>query len=186
MQHTSHFPTLDDATRPQDGFWLRIIGIVSVLVCLAVGFLLLGPRPEGTAGQLDVSALPAVNATLNSITTVLLLAGFVAIRRGNITTHRRLMLSAFASSTLFLITYVLYHWFQSGPRPYMGAWKGLYVTLLLSHIVLAAIIIPLALVTLYRGFHMQRRTHRRIARITLPLWLYVSVTGVIIYGMLYL
>ena len=95
------------------------------------------------------------------------------------------MLAAFGTSALFLVSYVIYHWFKSGPKPYTGEWAMVYYPMLLSHIVLAAAIVPLALVTLYLGWTMQVPRHRRIARITLPLWLYVSVTGVVIYWMLY-
>jgi uncharacterized membrane protein YozB (DUF420 family) len=169
----------------RDGFWLRIIYIASALICAAVGFLILGPRPAGGRG-LDVSALPLVNASLNALTTVLLVVGFALIRARRIAAHKRVMLAAFASSAAFLVSYVIYHWFKSGPKAYAGAFRGLYLAILASHVLLAALILPLALITLYRGWSDQRRQHRRIARITLPLWLYVSVTGVVIYGMLYL
>ena len=88
-------------------------------------------------------------------------------------------------SAAFLVTYVVYHWFKAGPAEYVGDYRGLYLFILLSHIVLAAAILPMALITLYRGWNDQRGKHRAIARITLPLWLYVSVTGVVIYAMLY-
>ncbi|HSR49437.1 MAG TPA: DUF420 domain-containing protein [Acidobacteriota bacterium] len=169
----------------QERFWIRIIYIVSAVIAAAVAFLILGPRPQGTRGALDVSFLPTVNATLNSITALLLVTGYLLIRRRNIQAHRTVMLSAFASSSMFLVTYVVYHWFKSGPAHYDGDWRGLYLVILLTHIVLAALILPLALLTLYRGWTMQVDKHRRIAKITLPLWLYVSVTGVLIYWMLY-
>lgn len=173
------------ATREaQDGFWLRIIYIVSALVCAAVAFLILGPRPAG-GGSLDVSALPAVNASLNGLTTVLLVVAFVLVKQRKIAAHRNVMLGAFGSSAAFLVTYVIYHWFKSGPKPYVGAHRGLYLAILGSHVVLAAVILPLALVTLYRGWADQRPKHRKLAKVTLPLWLYVSVTGVAIYAMLY-
>jgi uncharacterized membrane protein YozB (DUF420 family) len=174
------------APAPGESFWLRIILIASALACAALGFLFFGPRPQGTGGSLDVSALPLVNATLNALTTVLLLTGWVLVRRRHLTAHRRVMLASFASSAAFLTSYVIYHWFKSGPRPYVGEHRGLYLAILLTHVVLAAAILPLSLITLQRGFSDQRLRHRRIARITLPLWLYVSVTGVTIYAMLYL
>jgi putative membrane protein len=169
----------------RDGFWLRIIYIVSALVCAAVAFLILGPRPSG-GGGLDVSALPLVNASLNGVTTVLLVVAFVLIKQRRIAAHRNVMLGAFATSAAFLVTYVIYHWFKSGPKAYTGAFRGLYLGILASHILLAALILPLALVTLYRGWVDQRAKHRKLAKVTLPLWLYVSVTGVAIYAMLYL
>ncbi len=176
---------MSEAAIARDGFWLRIIYIVSALVCAAVAFLILGPRPA-SGGRLDVSALPLVNASLNALTTVLLATGWVLVKRRKIAEHRNVMLAAFASSSAFLVSYVIYHWFKSGPKHYAGAFRGLYFALLASHVLLAAIILPLALVTLYRGWSNQRPKHRAIAKITLPLWLYVSLTGVLIYAMLYL
>ena len=99
--------------------------------------------------------------------------------------HKNVMLTCFGTSTLFLVSYVVYHWFKSGPKLYEGDFKTTYYIILFSHIVLAAIIIPLALFTLYRGWNNQLEKHRKIAKITLPIWLYVSVTGVVIYLMLY-
>ena len=171
--------------RFSDSFWMRIIYIVSVVVCAAVAFLILGPRPAGLAGKVDVSMLPLVNASLNAITTALLLIGFVFIRLRRIEAHKNTMLTAFGTSSLFLVTYVIYHWFKAGPKVYAGDFSGIYYFVLISHIILAAIIIPLALITLYRGWQDQIGKHRKIASICFPIWLYVSVTGVVIYGMLY-
>jgi putative membrane protein len=170
----------------KDKFWIRICLILGVVVSAAVAFLILGPRPEGTQGTLDVTNLPKVNASLNAATAVLLLVGLWFIKKGRITAHKNTMLTAFGTSTAFLVSYVIYHWFKDGPREYVGDLKGLYLFILLTHIVLAAVIVPLALITLYRGWTMSVEKHRKIARVTLPLWLYVSVTGVVIYGMLYL
>jgi uncharacterized membrane protein YozB (DUF420 family) len=176
----------DSSPRPeQDVFWVRICVIVGVVLCAAVAFLILGPRPEGMAGQLDVSALPKVNASLNGLNTLLLIVGFGLILARKIEWHKRVMLSCFAVSTAFLTTYVVYHWFKAGPKAYLGDHRTLYLSILLSHIVLAAAIIPMALVTLYKGWSGQLDSHRWIARITLPIWLYVSITGVLIYWMLY-
>ena len=169
----------------KENFWLKIIYILSAVLSLAVGFLILGPRPEGIEGAIDVSSLPFVNAFLNLVTTILLLVGYVLIKQKKREQHRSVMLSAFFTSALFLVSYVVYHWFKSGPKPYVGDFETTYYIILFSHIVLAAIIIPLALFTLYRGWNNQLERHRNIAKITLPIWLYVSVTGVIIYLMLY-
>lgn len=168
-----------------DRFWLTVIGIVSVVVVAAVAFLILGPRPAGVAGRIDVSGLPAVNATFNGLAGVCLCVAYVLIRRKRIEAHRRMMLAAFACSAAFLVSYVLYHTFSPGPARYGGPYRGLYLAILASHIVLAAVIVPLALITLRRGWAMDVKRHRRIAKVTLPLWLYVSATGVVIYGMLY-
>tara|TARA_B100001765_G_scaffold189421_1_gene135710 strand:+ start:114 stop:641 length:528 start_codon:yes stop_codon:yes gene_type:complete len=168
-----------------DNFWLRIIYIISVLVSAAVAFLILGPRPDGIEGALDVTILPKVNAILNGLTGIFLLVGYVLIINKKRQAHKNVMLISFASSTAFLISYIIYHWFKSGPKEYVGDLHIFYYFILISHIVLAAIIIPLALLTLYRGWNDQIGKHRKIAKITLPLWLYVSVTGVMIYYMLY-
>ncbi|MFL3015488.1 MAG: DUF420 domain-containing protein [Candidatus Neomarinimicrobiota bacterium] len=168
-----------------DTFWTRVIYVVSVVISLVVAFLILGPRPEGMEGSLDVSMLPFVNALLNGITTLLLITGYFLIRTRKINAHKTVMLTSFGTSSLFLVSYVIYHWFKSGPKSYIGDYQTIYYFILISHIILAAIIIPLALFTLYRGWVSQIEKHRRIAKITLPIWLYVSVTGVIIYQMLY-
>lgn len=172
--------------QPTESFWKKIIYIVSIAVSSIVVFLILGPRPEGTEVALDVSVLPLVNAILNSITTGLLLTGFIYKQKGRILQHKQIMLGAFGTSTLFLLSYVVYHWFKTGPKEYLGDWVGVYYTILISHILLAIVILPLALFTLYRGWNMQVLRHKLLAKITLPLWLYVSITGIIIYGMLYL
>jgi len=156
-----------------------------VIISGAVSFLILGPRPEGIEGSLDVSGLPLLNAVLNGITTVLLLIGFILIRQHKRQHHKNIMLSAFGTSAAFLMSYVVYHWFKIGPKLYTGDWITLYYFILISHIFLAAIIVPLALITLYRGWNDQIGKHRKIAKITLPVWLYASVTGVMIYVMLY-
>jgi putative membrane protein len=168
-----------------DNFWLRIIYIISVLVSAAVAFLILGPRPDGIEGALDVTILPKVNAIFNGLTGIFLLVGYVLIINKKRQAHKKVMLLSFASSTAFLISYIIYHWFKSGPKEYVGDLHIFYYFILISHIVLAAIIIPLALLTLYRGWNDHIGKHRKIAKITLPLWLYVSVTGVMIYYMLY-
>ena len=164
---------------------MRIIYIVSGFITLAIAFLVLGSRPEGMEEMLDVSALPHVNALLNTTSTLLLLLALWFIKRKEIEKHKITMLCAFGSSSLFLISYVIYHWFKAGPKPYLGDYVSIYYFILISHIILAVFIIPMALITLYWGWNMQVQKHRRIARITYPIWLYVSVTGVVIYLMLY-
>ena len=166
-------------------FWLRIIYIISLVITLAIVFLILGPRPEGMEGMLDVSALPLINALLNTTSALLLLLALRFIKQKEIQKHKITMLCAFGSSSLFLISYVIYHWFKAGPKPYLGDYVSIYYFILISHIILAVFIIPLALITLYWGWNMKVEKHRRIARITYPIWLYVSVTGVAIYLMLY-
>ena len=135
---------------------------------------------------MSVSDLPALNAGLNATAGVLLFAGWLMIRGGRVTAHRRCMLAAFTASALFLVSYVVYH-AQAGSRPFTGQGpvRAVYFAILISHVVLAAAIVPLALVTLTRGLRGDFVRHRRIARWTFPIWMYVSVTGVVIYWMLY-
>jgi uncharacterized membrane protein YozB (DUF420 family) len=130
--------------------------------------------------------LPAVNATLNATSALLLVTGYLFIRRRNITAHKICMGSAFTTSTLFLISYLTYHYHAGSVRFTGQGWvRPLYFTILISHTALAVLVVPLAATTLYRAWTEQFKKHVRIARWTLPIWLYVSVTGVIVYWMLY-
>ena len=171
--------------RMADRVALSVIGLVSSLVVVAVGFLLLGRQPQIGAMH-DVSVLPVVNAFLNGTSAALLTAGYVFIRQRKVTAHKTCMLTAFGVSSLFLVSYVIYH-YDAGSKPFAGhGWiRGVYYPLLISHLVLAALIVPFALTTIYRAWRGQFARHRRIARWTLPVWLYVSITGVIVYWMLY-
>jgi len=127
-----------------------------------------------------------LNAVLNGTSGVLLLAGWLMIRRGRVDAHMRCMLAAFVASSLFLVSYVVYH-AQAGSRPFAGHGpvRAIYFAILITHVLLAAAIVPLALVTLRRALRGDYVRHRRIARWTYPVWMYVSVTGVVIYLMLY-
>jgi uncharacterized membrane protein YozB (DUF420 family) len=135
---------------------------------------------------IDYTVLPAVNATLNAISTVFLTVGWLFIRQRQVDRHRLCMLGAFTTSALFLTSYVVYH-AKVGSVPFtgQGVIRVVYFTILITHVVLAAAILPLALITLSRALARRFDRHRKIARWTLPLWLYVSVTGVVIYMMLY-
>ena len=135
---------------------------------------------------IPVSQLPAVNAALNSLSAILLVGGYLFIRSRNIKAHKACMLSAFGSSILFLVSYLVYH-YQVGSVPFkgQGGIRLVYFTILLTHTILATTVVPLALVTLFRAFKERFDAHRRIARWTFPIWLYVSLTGVIVYWMLY-
>jgi len=131
-------------------------------------------------------AWPAFNALLNATSAVLVATGFFYIRRRQIETHRKFMVAAFATSTIFLISYLAYHYTVGTTRFTGTGWmRTVYLSILLSHTVLAAVIVPMVLTTLYRGLRGQYDKHKWIARWTLPLWIYVSVTGVVIYVMLY-
>jgi len=136
---------------------------------------------------IDVSRLPALNAALNSLSALLLAAGYLFIRRRNVAAHKTCMLAALGVSTLFLISYVTYH-AQAGSVRFTGTgWvRPVYIAILISHVILAIAILPLALVTVYRAWRERFEAHRRIARWTFPIWMYVSVTGVAVYVMLYL
>lgn len=136
--------------------------------------------------MIALADLPAVNAALNGATALLLSSGWVMIRRRRIAAHRLCMLSAFVVSTLFLASYLYYH-AHAGLRHFQGSgWiRSAYFAILISHTVLAAAIVPLAVVTIALGLSARFPKHRRIARWTLPLWLYVSLTGVVVYVLLY-
>ena len=163
-----------------------VIGVLSVVVFAAVMITLYAipgrsPAPPGTP-----STLATLNAVLNGSAGCFLLAGYAFIRKKKIKAHRACMLTAFVLSSLFLVTYLLHH-AQVGSVPFQhdGWIRGVYLAVLVPHVVLAAAIVPLALFTIYRGWTGRIEKHRRIARWTLPLWLYVSVSGVTVYLMLY-
>lgn len=136
---------------------------------------------------MTLSDLPALNAALNGVAAAFLIAGYVQIRRGARQAHKRCMLSAMVASALFLASYLTYHFTAVAMKPFPGAGipRVVYYAILGTHVPLAAAILPLALVTTVRGLKSEFVRHRAIARWTLPLWLYVSVTGVLIYLMLY-
>jgi uncharacterized membrane protein YozB (DUF420 family) len=133
-----------------------------------------------------VSYLPHVNACLNGTSAVLLISGYSFIRCGNVAAHRTCQVSALVVSILFLASYLTYHYYHGSTRfQGTGLVRPIYFTILISHTILAAVIVPLVALTFYRALRQDFTRHRRIARITLPLWLYVSITGVIVYLMLY-
>ena len=136
--------------------------------------------------QFDYRVLADVDATLNAITLALIVAGLIAVKTGRVELHKKLMLSAVLTSAAFLCCYVVYH-LNAEPVRFQGeGWmRPVYFTLLISHVVLAAVQVPLILTTVVLGLRDRRERHRRWARITAPIWLYVSVTGVIVYLMLY-
>ena len=135
---------------------------------------------------MTIGDLPALNATLNGLSAIFILTGYVLIRRGQRELPKRCMLTALVTSSLFLVSYVVYH-ANAGSRPFPGTGiaRPIYFAILITHVILAAAILPLALTTTARGLRAQYTRHVAIARWTLPIWLYVSVTGVVIYLMLY-
>jgi putative membrane protein len=135
---------------------------------------------------ISLSQLPGVNAVLNGCSALLLMAGYVAIRRGDVSRHRRCMLAAFSTSALFLVSYLTYHAAVGTTRfPHAGPVRVLYFTILTSHTVLAAVALPLAVATLVLALRGRLARHRAVARWTVPIWLYVSVTGVAVYWLLH-
>jgi putative membrane protein len=157
--------------------------ILSSSALAFLAYLLLVRRSEGAA--VDLRFLPAVNASLNALAASLLVAGWVAIRNKARRLHQYFMVGAFAASALFLICYVTYH-FVHGDTKYQGTGplRTVYFVILISHVLLSLGIVPMALSTLYFAWKRRFSSHRRIARIALPIWLYVSVTGVVIFFML--
>ena len=133
-----------------------------------------------------ISDLPHLNACLNSTSAVLLFTGYTFIRKRNVVAHRACQIAALAISILFLASYLTYH-FNHGATRFQGTGlaRPIYFTILTSHTILAMVIVPLVVLTFYRAFRGDFVRHRKIAKITLPLWLYVSITGVIVYLMLY-
>ena len=141
---------------------------------------------------MSIHDLPVVNATLNGLSAIFLTLGFIFIKRGNKIAHRNCMISAFCTSVIFLACYLTYHtWIavvlHQGPTRFLEPkwFRPIYLTILISHTILAAVIVPLILMTLHRARKQNFEAHKRIARWTWPLWMYVSVTGVVIYLLLY-
>ncbi len=161
-----------------------VIWSLTLIAFVAIAAVMVGRPPSVSRGA--PSLLAQVNACLNGAATVFLLLGFWFIRKKNILAHRACMLSAFLISCTFLVTYLLHH-AEVGSVRYQGVgWvRYVYFGLLIPHVLLAAPVVPLALFTLYRGWTQRIEAHRAIARITLPIWLFVSASGVVIFFMLY-
>lgn len=165
-----------------EAFYKRLIIIISLLIPVIVTALVFVKIP---AEGVNLRFFPPFHATLNSITTLLLLSGFFFIKQKNITAHKTCMISAICFSVAFLLSYVFYH-SVSDPSPYGGTgfMRYAYFFILITHIVLAAAVLPFILFTVYRALTRQYPRHKKIARWTLPLWLYVTVTGVAVYLMM--
>ena len=172
------------AVIPNEQHTRWVIAGLSLVVFVGVSFVLfgLGDRPSAEGR----SILPEINASLNGMSGLLLIVGYVLIRQRKITAHKSCMLTAFVLSSLFLISYLIYH-YQVGAVPFEGqGWvRVLYFSLLIPHVILEALVVPLALITINRGWKSRFDKHVRIARWTLPIWLFVSVSGVVVYLMLY-
>lgn len=172
----------DSSTGPDRAFFV-FTAVVSSVALAFIAWLLLVRR--GGAGGVDLRFLPAVNAGLNATAAAMLLSGWIAVRRKHLRAHRFFMISAFASSSLFLVSYLTYH-FVHGDTRYAGhgPMKALYLLVLASHVLLSMPVVPMALVAFYFAFRQQLDRHRRVTRWLAPIWLYVSVTGVLVFAML--
>ena len=159
----------------------------ALITTFALSFLvwLIFLRQDGISPNLAATKLPAVNAALNATSASILLLGYWAIRTKREFLHKNLMIAAFMVSTAFLISYVYYH-SQQGDTKFLGEGliRAVYFFILISHILLSMAVFPMILSTIYFGLTDKRKTHRRIARITFPIWLYVSITGVMVFFML--
>jgi putative membrane protein len=165
----------------------RALAFIVVFSGAVVAFLvwLIYFKPAHGYSSRLIGALPAVNATFNGISALLLVSGFVAIRRRHINLHLRLMFAALVSSALFFISYVVYHHFHGDTRfTGTGPVRPIYFFILISHIALSAVAVPLILTSFYLSLAGQLTLHRKVSRVTFPIWLYVSVTGVLIFVML--
>jgi putative membrane protein len=167
-----------------DTAYLVIIGILSVVIPVLVAILFYIPQAGGL-GSLDVSFLPHLNAALNSGTAICLIAGFWFIKNKMQRYHITAMITAFTLSSLFLISYVIYHYQGTHTKfPGTGVIKNIYFFILITHIVLAAIVVPFVLLAIYFGISKQYSRHKKIVRYTFPIWLYVAITGVLVYLMI--
>jgi putative membrane protein len=173
-----------EISEKQNNTYLIIIGILSVAIPVLVAVLLFIPQ-TGKLGDLNVSFLPHLNAVLNSATAIALICGYIFIKKGNTRYHTTSMITAFALSSLFLICYVIYH-YQAPSTKFMGEGliRGVYFFILITHIILAAIVVPFVLLSIYFAITKQFTKHKKIVKWTFPIWLYVAITGVIVYLMI--
>lgn len=165
----------------------KAIGVILLISTLAFGFLvwLIYFKGGSDYSSALITSLPALNALLNSTSAVLLLFGYQAIRQRNFKRHMKFNLTAFVTSAFFLISYVIYHHFHgSTPFTGQGVIRPIYFFVLISHIILSALVMPLILTSFYLAFSGKLKLHRRVSKVTLPVWLYVSVTGVAVYLLL--
>jgi putative membrane protein len=164
-------------------FWI-VNGVVSVLALSVVAYLLLIRHGSGGAPS-ELSFMPAVNAAFNATSAVLLVLGVRAIKQKRVALHQGLMLSAFASSTFFLVGYLAYHYVHGDSKyPGHGGIRAVYLLMLASHVLLSIPVVPMCLAAFYFAFKRRFTTHKKITKVLFPIWLYVSVTGVLVYFML--
>lgn len=181
-----------------DKKYMPIIGVLSVAIPLAVAFLLFMPQ-TGSLGDLDVSFLPSLNAILNTTAAILLISGLVAIKNNRPDIHKTLMMSAFVLSSLFLVSYVIYHTqaestkfgdvnhngiVEEAELAAVGMMRIIYLVVLLSHIAFSTVVVPLVLMAIYFAISGQLPRHKKIVKWAYPIWLYVAITGPIVYLMI--
>lgn len=173
-----------NTSNTQESKYRNVIIALSVTIPLVVALLIFFPQ-SGKLGDYDVSFLPHLNGILNTATSICLIAGFIFIKSRNEAWHRTMMLSALFLSAIFLVSYVIYH-YQAEPTKFGGEGliKGIYYFVLLTHIVLAAIVVPFVLFAVYYGLTDQRQRHKKVVKWTFPIWIYVAITGVIVYLMI--
>ena len=166
---------------------IKFILVVSAGILIFLFWLIYFHEPLKLENPIDVSILPSLNALLNFLSATCLSLGFISIKKGNRNLHKKMMFSALTFSALFLVSYLIYHTIQ-GDTPYKGeGWERyIYFFILVSHVLLSIIVLPLILTTVFFASRRNFSSHSKIARITLPVWLYVSITGVIVYLMLYI
>ena len=166
-----------------DTFYKRLIYIISIVVFLLV--VILSQLPKQSEIPAWVAILPKLNAILNATTTLLLIFSLYFIRKKNIPMHKKLNITACALSTVFLLSYVTFHYFGVETKfPVDNPMRPVYLIILITHIILAAVVLPLVLLSLYRGLTNQVNSHKKITRWSYPIWLYVTITGVIVYLMI--
>jgi len=170
--------------RVSDRSFFVFNAILSTLALSFIGWILL-LRDRGGAGGADLRFLPAVNAALNGTAAILLAAGWVAARRRAIRIHQRLVVAAFAASAAFLVSYLVYHWVHGDTKyPGQGPLRVFYLAVLASHVLLSTVVVPGALTAFWFAWRRQFARHKKVTRVLMPIWLYVSVTGVLIWWML--
>jgi putative membrane protein len=175
----SHTAATERGDRP---FWI-VNGVVSVLALALLAYLLL--LRQGAGDKASLAFMPAVNASFNGAAAVLLVLAVSAIKKKRVARHQKLMLAAFASSTFFLVGYLAYHYVHGDTRyPGSGGLRLVYLALLASHVLLSIPVVPMCLAAFYFAFRRRFQTHKKITRVLFPIWLYVSVTGVLVFLML--
>jgi putative membrane protein len=175
---------ISEAKVKNDNLFLFIIGILSIIIPVVVAVLFYMPQTGGL-GDLNVSFLPHLNAMLNSATAIALILGFIFIKKKKQRYHATAMLTAFGLSSIFLISYVIYHYQGTHTVfPGTGFIKVVYLSILLTHIVLAIIVVPFVLLAIYFGITRQLIKHKKTVRYTFPIWLYVAISGVLVYLMI--